>query len=64
MFKVGDKVRKNPATWDAMPDFDAWGRGEGIGVVVGIPWDDFVDVRWTGGLCYEPVAGLELVTDV
>ena len=30
---VGDHVRKNPETWVAN-DFDGWGRGVGIGVVV------------------------------
>jgi len=61
-FKVGDKVRKNPAAW-ASNEFDAWGRGEGVGEVVGVTWPDFIDVRWPNGRCYEPVEGLELVAD-
>jgi hypothetical protein len=63
-FKIGDKVRKNPATWVPAPDFDAWGRGEGVGEVVDCePDEDFVDVRWPAGRCYEFIAGLELVDE-
>ena len=62
MFKVGDKVRKNPATW-APNEFDAWGRGVGVGEVIDASWPDFIDVRWPNGRCYEPAEGLELVAD-
>lgn len=45
--KVGDRVVRNPATW--LPnEFDSWGRGIGIGVVVEPPFvldSDEVDVR-------------------
>ena len=58
--RVGDRVVKNPETWQAN-DFDAWGRGQGIGIVVEPPFlldPSEVDVRWSGGRCFEAVAGL------
>jgi hypothetical protein len=45
--KVGDRVVRNPATWQSN-EFDSWGRGIGIGVVVEPPFvldSDEVDVR-------------------
>jgi hypothetical protein len=34
--KIGDRVVKNPETW--MPsEFDAWGAGVGVGVIVASP---------------------------
>jgi hypothetical protein len=60
-FAVGDKVIKNPVTWVAN-DFDAWGRGVGVGLVVEAPFpiDDLglVDVRWPAGCCAERCDGL------
>jgi hypothetical protein len=56
--KVGDKVVKNPETW-IDNDFDSWGRGEGVGIVVESPFeleDDEVDVRWPNGRCFEMIA--------
>ena len=53
--KVGDRVVRNPATWKPN-EFDSWGRGIGIGVVVEPPFvldSDEVDVRWLGGQCFE-----------
>ncbi len=53
--KVGDKVVKNLSTW-IVNDFDSWGRGEGIGIIVPspIPLDQsMVDVRWPSGRCFE-----------
>ena len=53
--KVGDRVVRNPATWQPN-EFDSWGRGIGIGVVVEPPFvldSDEVDVRWPGGQCFE-----------
>jgi hypothetical protein len=59
-FSVGDKVVKNDKTWVAN-DFDSWGRGIGIGVVVEPPFpmaDSEVDVRWPAGRCFEDTFGL------
>ena len=45
--KVGDKVIKNTDNW-IINDFDSWGRGDGIGIVVEQPFncdDDEIDVR-------------------
>ena len=55
VFQVGDRVVSNPATWQPN-DFDAWGRGLGVGIVVEPPFpldSDEVDVRWPGGRCFE-----------
>jgi len=53
--KIGDKVIKNEDTW--IPnDFDSWGRGLGIGIIVEPPFDmgeGDVDVRWPMGRCFE-----------
>lgn len=54
-FKIGDKVIKNENTWEPN-DFDSWGRGIGIGIVVEPPFEmeeEAVDVRWDGGRCFE-----------
>lgn len=63
MFKVGDKVVRNPQTWIAN-EFDHWGRGQGVGEVVESPFGDddstVVDVRWPAGRCFEVVGGLLL----
>jgi hypothetical protein len=58
-FHPGDRVVKNPATWVAN-EFDGWGRGVGVGVVVEGPFevDGEVDVRWPAGRCFERVEGL------
>jgi hypothetical protein len=60
-FQIGDKVIKNPATWQPN-EFDSWGRGEGVGVVVEPPFTledlDAVDVQWQGGRCFESIDGL------
>jgi len=63
--KPGDRVIKNPATWEPS-EFDSWGDGEGVGVgvVVEPPFavDDLgmVDVRWPGGRCFVKVKCLLL----
>jgi hypothetical protein len=59
-FRVGDRVVRNPATWQPN-EFDSWGRGIGVGVVVEPPFPlgpDEVDVRWPGGRCFESVEQL------
>jgi len=59
-FEVGDRVVCNPATWEPN-DFDSWGRGVGVGVVVEPPFPlgpDEADVRWPRGRCFEWVRGL------
>ncbi len=55
--KAGDKVVKDESNW--IPnEFDSWGRGEGVGVIVEV-FDDgefselTLDVRWPTGKCYE-----------
>jgi len=54
-FQIGDKVIKNEKTW-IPSDFDNWGRGEGIGVIIKPPFEldeGEVDVMWNGGRCFE-----------
>ena len=54
-FEVGTRVVRNPKTWKTN-EFDSWGRGDGIGVVVEPPFaldPDEVDVRWPNGRCFE-----------
>ena len=54
-FRPGDRVVRNPATWRPT-DFDAWGRGVGVGVVVDPPFpldSGELDVRWPAGRCFE-----------
>ena len=54
-FRVGDRVVMNLATW-VPNEFDTWGRGVGVGVVVEPPFPldpDEADVRWPGGRCFE-----------
>ena len=66
MFKVGDKVIKNPKTWK-QNDFDSWGRGKGVGTIVEPPFSvddiDCVDVRWDNGRCFEEISGLQLFNE-
>jgi hypothetical protein len=64
-FAVGTRVEQDPAGWVAT-EFDGWGRGVGVGVVVEPPYPlppGMVDVRWPGGRCFEPIAGLRRVGD-
>ena len=59
-FAIGDRVVRNPATWTPN-EFDPWGRGRGVGVVIAPPFhmdDSVVDVRWPCGRCLEEVVGL------
>jgi hypothetical protein len=59
-FEVGDRVVRNPATWQPN-DFDSWGRGVGVGLIVEPPFPldpREVDVRWPGGRCFESVEQL------
>ena len=60
-FPIGSLVVKNPDRWTLYPDFDAWGRGIGVGLVVEPPFplrDDEVDVLWPAGRCFEWAEGL------
>jgi hypothetical protein len=60
-FNNGDRVVKNDRTW-VVNDFDTWGRGIGVGIVVEPPFrvDDLgeVDVWWPAGRCFEKIDGL------
>ena len=65
-FQIGDRVVKNPETqtwlWN---EFDSWGRGIGVGVILDPPFPlgaESVDVLWPGGRCFEAVSGLLLVS--
>ena len=61
VLKIGDRVVKNPETW-IVCEFDNWGRGVGVGVVVDPPFEmgvHFVDVRWPAGRCFESVCELK-----
>ena len=63
--KPGDKVIKNEETWISN-EFDAWGRGIGIGIILEPPYslgDDEVDVRWPEGRCFEFVNQLKKIKD-
>lgn len=54
-FNIGDLVIKNEDTW-VENSFDIWGRGIGIGIIVEPPFklnDNFVDVKWPNGRCFE-----------
>ena len=59
-FKIGDRVRANPATW--LPtEQDQFGRGVGIGIIVVPPFflePEFADVRWVGDRSFEHVSRL------
>jgi len=60
-FNIGDKVVKNEKTWEPN-DFDSWGRGIGVGIVVEPPFDledDSVDVRWSEGRCFENISQIK-----
>lgn len=57
--EIGERVVKNPEKWRSS-EYDAWGSGDGVGVVVpfefqsaGVPFDQdgnpYVDVRWPKG---------------
>ena len=55
-FQPGDRVIKNPATWRGS-EFDTWGAGVGVGVVVEPPFDvsdlGEVDVKWPAGRAFQ-----------
>lgn len=50
-FKTGDSVVKNEEFYTPS-EFDTQGRGVGIGIVLEV-FEDYVDVRWPAGICYE-----------
>lgn len=59
--RSGDRVTRDASRWQAS-EFDAWGRGVGVGLVVTPPvmLADLgkVDVQWPAGRCTEDVEGL------
>jgi len=62
-FSIGDKVIKDEKNWQPN-DFDGWGRGIGIGIVVEPPFgidEDEVDVLWPNGRCFEYTHQLQKV---
>jgi hypothetical protein len=63
---IGDKVIKNTITWKKN-EFDAWGRGKGVGLIVASPFAiddlDMVDVCWPAGRCFEKTDQLIKVND-
>lgn len=67
-YAPGDRVVWNPARWSA-GEFDAWGRGYGLGKVLAHPFDAAapgVDVRWPCGRAFErfdQLRGIEHVAD-
>lgn len=62
MFEVNDKIVKNEENW--IPnDFDSWGRGEGVGLIVEVYPESnssYVDVRWPGGKCWENIDQIKI----
>jgi len=60
-FRINDKVIKNPIKWISN-DFDQWGRGIGIGIVLETSDDGIIDVRWPAGVCYESIEQLTNIT--
>ncbi|MCK9458170.1 MAG: hypothetical protein M0R80_00640 [Proteobacteria bacterium] len=52
MLEVGDFVVRNASNWTPS-DFDAWGAGEGVGIILEIIDSETIDVRWPGGRCYQ-----------
>jgi hypothetical protein len=61
--RVGDLVVKKKENW-IENEFDAWGRGQGVGVICEPPIElseDWVDVRWPSGRCFEKSSGLSIV---
>lgn len=59
--KPGDKVVKNQEMWEHS-DFDRWGIGEGVGIVISVDCG-LVDVQWTAGRAYQHFWELKLVTE-
>lgn len=64
-YEIGTYVKKNPETW-IVDEFDSWGRGIGVAVIVEPPFamlDNELDVRWPGGRCFEKTEGLIPATE-
>lgn len=57
---VGDRVVKNSETWN-WTEFETWGAGEGIGVVLEVVDEITVDVQWPAGRCYQDPKELIIV---
>lgn len=52
-FEVGLEVVKDEELW-RVNDFDGWGRGEGVGIILQVlDQGELLEVRWPGGCCYE-----------
>lgn len=59
-YEIGTYVKKNPKTWN-VSEFDSWGRGVGVAIIVEPPFemsDNEIDVRWLGGRCFEDTDGI------
>lgn len=65
-FQLGDLVVKDPAGW-VSSDFDKWGAGEGVGVVVPSPFGDIageVDVVWPAGRATQSIRSIKNVDEI
>ena len=64
-YKIGSVVKMNSENW-VENNFDSWGRGIGVGVVIEPPFaleEHEVDVRWPEGRCFENTSQLLQATE-
>jgi hypothetical protein len=59
IIKVYDKVIKNEGNW-VPNEFDAWGRGVGIGEIISIV-GNYGQIRWPNGIHLENLSHLKLM---